>query len=199
MEKIKITDKIEKIIEETKAKLLSSETVYQDHFITLKKEYYELPNQKKITRDRIIKNNGKEAVLIVAKTVDDKYVIVIQNRINEITSVEFPAGYIEINEDAQMAAKRELLEETGYDSNDICYLDNYQAQLGIDSSMVHIVLALNCKKVKNQELGESEYINYLEVTEEELKELVSLGYIKGCGNKLAFYLLEDYQNKELKK
>lgn len=181
--------KINKVINETTAELLSSEIIHQDKFITLVKEIYKLPNNKIISRDRVIRKNNKEAVLIIAKTHDDKYLIVIQNRINGITSVEFPSGYIEENESIEIAANRELEEETGYISNDIYILDNYYTQLGIDSGIVNIVLANNCVKVSDQKLDDSEYINYMEVTLEELKELIRLNYIKSVGNKLAFYEL----------
>ena len=181
--------KINKVINETTAELLSSEIIHQDKFITLVKEIYKLPNNKIISRDRVIRKNNKEAVLIIARTQDDKYLIVIQNRINGITSIEFPSGYIEENESIKLAANRELKEETGYLSNDIYVLDSYYTQLGIDSGIVNIVLANNCVKVSDQKLDDSEYINYMEVTFEELKELIRLNYIKSVGNKLAFYEL----------
>lgn len=187
--------KIDKIINETRAELLSSEIMYQDKFITLIKEIYKLPNNKIIFRDRVIRKNNKEAVLIIARTQYDKYLLVIQNRINKITSIEFPSGYIEENESIEKASNRELEEETGYISNDIYILDSYYAQLGIDSGIVNIVFANNCVKVSDQKLDDSEYINYMEVTFEELKELIRLNYIKSVGNKLAFYELVNKKEK----
>ena len=181
--------KINKVIDKTKAEFLSSEIMYQDKFITLLKEIYKLPNNKIVFKDRVIRKNNKEAVLIIARTQNDKYLIVIQNRINGITSVEFPSGYIEENESIEIAANRELKEETGYISNNIYILDSYYTQLGIDSGIVNIALANNCVKVSNQKFDDSEYINYKEVTFEEIEELIRLNYIKSAGNKLAFYEL----------
>ena len=181
--------KINKVIDKTKAEFLSSEIMYQDKFITLLKEIYKLPNNKIVFRDTVIRKQNKEAVLIIARTQNDKYLIVIQNRINGITSVEFPSGYIEENESIEIAANRELKEETGYISNNIYILDSYYTQLGIDSGIVNIALANNCVKVSNQKFDDSEYINYMEVTFEEIEELIRLNYIKSAGNKLAFYEL----------
>lgn len=189
-------DKVDKIIETTKAKLLSSDIVYKDNFLNLVKEKYELPNGKIITRDRIIKNNNKEAVIIISETTCNNYLVVIQNRINNITSVEFPSGYIEEGESITDAAERELLEETGYISNNITTIDSFNAQLGIDPSIIHVVVAKECIKVSNQDLGDSEYINYMEVSFDELKELIDNNIINGSFNKLAFYKLKDMLNEK---
>lgn len=184
-----LNKKIKELMENTKATILSKATVYEDHFIRLVKETYLLPNGKVITRDRIIKNKNKEAVIMIAETVENKYLLVIQNRIDQITSIEFPAGYIEEDESIEEAANRELLEETGYMAEDIKVIDHYYAQLGIDSGIVNIVFARGCIKVSNQNLGESEYINYIEVTLEELEELFESNTINSVGCKLAFLKL----------
>lgn len=195
-----LSKKINELMEKTKATILSEETVYEDNFIRLVKETYLLPNKKVITRDRIIKNKNKEAVIMIAETIENKYLLVIQNRIDQITSIEFPAGYIEEEESIEEAANRELLEETGYISEKIEVIDHYYAQLGIDSSIVNIVLARGCIKISNQNLGESEYINYIEVTLEELEELFESNTINSVGCKFAFSKLLDMkrQRKEEK-
>ena len=110
--------------------------------------------------------------------------MVSQNRINGMTTLEFPSGYVETNESIIDATARELLEETGYTSNDIKQIDSYNTQIGIDSSIVNIVIAYNCIKTNKQNLGKYEYINF-----DELEELIESNYISGVGNKLAFYEL----------
>lgn len=195
-----ISKKINELMENTKATILSKATVYEDNFIRLVKETYLLPNGKVITRDRIIKNKNKEAVIMIAETIENKYLLVIQNRIDQITSIEFPAGYIEEEESIEEAANRELLEETGYLSEKVEVIDHYYAQLGIDSGIVNIVLARGCMKISNQNLGESEYINYIEVTLEELEELFESNTINSVGCKFTFSKLLDMkrQRKEEK-
>lgn len=185
----KLEDKINELISKTKATMLSSKTLYQGNFINLIEESYALPNNVIMKREKIIKNNNKQSVIIIAITNDNKYILVSQNRINGLTTLEFPSGYIEDGESIMEASARELLEETGYTSYEINYLDSYYAQFGIDSSIVNIVIAYNCIKTNKQHLGKYEYINYNEFTFEELKELINLNYINGAGNKLAFYEL----------
>ena len=51
----------------------------------------------------------------------------------------------------------------------------------------HYGFANDCIKTDNQNLGESEYINYLELEFNELRELFDNNVINSVGNKLAFY------------
>lgn len=192
---MEIIKKIDNVFFKTKAKLMSQKLVYKDNFLKIIKETYNLPNNRIITKDRIVKNNNKSSVIIIAKTMNNKYLIVIQNRVDNIISVEFPSGYIEEKESVTDAAKRELLEETGYTTNNIILLDSYYTQLGIESSIGNIVIADNCIKTDKQNLSNNEYINYLEVTFKELKILFNSKYINGVGNKLAYYILLNKSNK----
>jgi len=179
----------------TKAKLISSTSSYNGKFIKIIKEKYLLPNNKIIERERIEKNNKKEAVIIIAITENKKCILVVQNRVNNIVSVEFPSGYIEDGESVEEAAARELLEETGYLSTHIEVIDNYYSQIGIDASVINIVIAYNCRIVSFQKLDESEYINFGEFTLEEVRELIENNYIKSVGNKLAYYEMENLNKK----
>ena len=184
-----LENKISNLFSNTKAKYLSAKTLFKGKFIDLIEEEYLLPNNVIMARERIIKNKGKQAVIIIAITEDNKYILVSQNRINEMTTLEFPSGYIEEDENIIEAGARELLEETGYTASYIEQIDNYYTQIGIDSSIVNIVIAYNCVKTNERNLGKYEYINYDKFSLEELKELIINNYITGAGNKLAFYEL----------
>ena len=186
-----LKSKVNNLIKSSSAKRLSSKVLFKGNFISVVEECYQLPNNNIIKKERIIKNSGKESVIIIPKTVDDKYILVAQTRINEITNLEFPSGYIENNETPMVAASRELLEETGYVSSDIKQIDTCYSQVGIDGSVIKIVIAYDCVKMHDQTLSNNEYINYGEFTFEELQALVRLNYIKSIGNKLAFYKLKE--------
>lgn len=184
-------EKVEKLKNSVKGVLVEKRILYNGNFINLFSEKYEFPNKKIIHRECINKNNNKESVIIIAITKDNKFLLICQNRINNIVSLEFPAGYIEEGENISEASIRELEEETGYTSSDIVLLDSYNASLGIDSSVVNIVIANDCRKTKNQSLGDNEYISFDTFTFEELRALINEKIITGGGNRLAFF---EYKN-----
>ena len=61
-----LLEKITNIYEKVKGKLTKEEILYSGDFINLIKEVYSLPNNKTITREKIVKNGGKDSVIIVA-------------------------------------------------------------------------------------------------------------------------------------
>lgn len=189
-------EKLDLIVKNTKGKLLSTDKIFDGGFVKVYKEEYSLPDGRVITKQRISKNNDKDAAIVITRTKDDKYIIVFQNRTNNIVSAEFPSGYIEPNEDVLEGARREILEETGYYVNkkDIKLLDTVIPNIGTETSKVHIIYANNAYKKSSQSLDEDEFINYELFSFDELKYLIDNGYIVSSGNKLAFYHLREIIN-----
>ena len=97
-------------------------------------------------KEKVIKNNGKNSVIIIAITQNKEYIITFQNRIKDKIIAEFPSGYIENGEDPISAAKRELKEETGYITSNLFIVDEAYTCPGIDNSVTYIVIANNCIK-----------------------------------------------------
>ena len=184
-------DRIENIIKNTKAERLSRDLIYDSGFIKIYKEEYRLPDGRVITKQVISKNSGKTAAIIVVRTIDDKYLLVFQNRVDNIVSCEFPSGYIEPGEDVITGALREVKEETGFVSNEATILDEVAANIGTENTKLYLVFVNNAKKEYSQDLDQDEYINYELFTYEELEYLINNNYIQSSSNRLAFQLLKN--------
>ena len=189
-----LLEKITKLYDKVKGNLTKEEILYSGDFINLIREVYSLPNNRTITREKLVKNGGKDSVIIVATDSNGDYILTFQTRINDKIIAEFPSGYIENGEDVIEAAKRELKEETGYVSDIVTLLDEFYYSVGIDNSICYIVRMKN--SVKAFDVNSNENLTYGIFTEEELKYLLNNNIMCGGLNKLAYYSL---QNKGCKR
>ena len=192
---------------ELRWKLVKEEHITQDKWIDFRQNIYELPDGAHIGP---VYNFSKHSfALVVARDEQGRYICVKQYRhgIDEITT-EFPAGGIEYKEtdkypyitasntiatedEALDAAKRELLEETGYVSDKWKHLLTIPANATLASNNVHIYAAYDCRKEGKQHLDDTEFLNVLLLTEEELKQHIFGGDFKQSHHVLAWYLAND--------
>ena len=184
-----LLEKITKLYDKVKGNLTKEDILYSGDFIKLIREIYKLPNNRTITREKIVKNGGKDSVIIVATDGNGNYILTFQTRINDKIIAEFPSGYIENGEDVIEAAKRELKEETGYVSDNVTILDNSYYSVGIDNSICYVVRIKNSIKAFN--VNPNENLTYGIFTEEELKYLLNNNIMCGSLNKLAYYSLQN--------
>lgn len=193
-----LLDKINKLYKKVKGELIQTELLYSGNFLQILRETYRLPNKNIVSKEKIIKNDEKNSVIVIAITQNKEYIITIQNRINNKLIVEFPSGYIENNENPINAAKRELQEETGYISDDLFIVDEAYTSPGTDNSKTYIVIANNCIKTSKKITNSTEFVDYELFKEKELEYLINNNIMSGAMNKLAYYNLvnnvEDYNN-----
>jgi ADP-ribose pyrophosphatase len=71
-------------------------------------------------------------------------------------SLSVPAGYLEEGEAPLAAAKRELLEETGYEARDWIALGRYVLDGNYGSGTMHAFLARGARKVREPDSGDHE-------------------------------------------
>lgn len=149
-------------------------------FINVEGYNCKLNNGKTIPREKIVKG-GKDGSAAIILPVTDKgnTILVVQPRVftKETVCVELPAGYIEEGENPLLAGKRELEEETGYIPKEMLMLSSYYQDQGCSAAYNYSMLALNCQKLKDQNLDKDEFIRYFECSFNDLLELVEKGYI----------------------
>lgn len=106
---------------------------------------------------------------IIIPEINDDFLMVKQWRhgINEL-SIEFPGGVVDKNELPENAAKRELLEETGFITNKITKIGELNPNPALFNNKVHIFLAQDLQQQSKQNLDEDEFINFLTIPKNEV-------------------------------
>lgn len=174
--------------------------------VVLKKGRY-LSFVKRGVWEYVERVNCSGAVVILALTADKKVIFVEQFRpAVQKRVVEFPAGLVNDTksrnkESLLSAAKRELLEETGYQAGKIKKLMCGPVSSGICSDMMTIVQALDIKKVAKGGGDELESIRVYKIplkkAEKWLEQKRKNGILVGTRIYAGLYLLNKY-NMSLK-
>jgi ADP-ribose pyrophosphatase len=103
--------------------------------------------------------NAPDWINVVALTPDNQIVLVEQYRagVNEVT-LEIPGGMVDMGETPIEAAKRELLEETGFESENWELIGKTSSNPAILSNFTYLYLASGCVKTSPQHTDGSEDI-----------------------------------------
>lgn len=137
------------------------------------------------------KDNG-DAVVIIPITEDGNFVMIVESRPNtkETVVLEFPAGMVDSGEESKVAAIRELLEETGYQPNNVYELEWHYQDQGCSSAIIRTFVAEGCKKVQEKRESDGERLEYIEMTYEDVLEYIKnssmIEGIKDANSKIAF-------------
>ena len=150
---------VEKIEESRikKWKLLKQEVAFSSDFISVYKESLKRPDNHIV--DDYFSVKRRDAVFIIALTKEQQIPLVFQYK-NGVKDLiwELPAGFIDDNEEPLVAAKRELLEETGFEAENYQYLASFSPNPSLSSNKNHVFLAFNAEKVSEQKLDDNEEI-----------------------------------------
>ncbi|MCH5256562.1 MAG: NUDIX hydrolase [Lachnospiraceae bacterium] len=182
---------------------ISTEHIVQDKWIDFRRSAYRFPDGSVF--EPFYSYSRRDYVVIVASDTDGDYICVRQFRqgIKEVTT-EFPAGGIErtdgkeygsggsraASEDALEAARRELLEETGYVSDEWTHLLTVPSNATISDNYAHIFMAKNCSKSGEQKLDETEFLNVRKYSAAEIEELIYKGDFQQAVHIMAWLLAQ---------
>ena len=130
-----------------------------------------------------------EFVAIVARTTAGKILVERQYKhgIGHVT-LTVPAGATSPGEDALAAAKRELMEETGYISDEWQLLGRFPANGSYGCGAMSLCVASNVQKASEPKSGDLEEMEILALTPEELFASIRNGRMSALGSVTAVAL-----------
>jgi ADP-ribose diphosphatase len=159
----------------SKAKILSSRTLYRGRAVSLKLESLVEPGGVK-TRREVVYHPG--SVVLIPCLADGRVLLVRQYRHAARQLLwELPAGTLEPGEPPRHAAQRELAEETGFAARSMKLLCSFYPSPGILSEKMHLYEARGLTP-RRAEADADERIRVRRFTRAELGRMIRSGRIR---------------------
>ena len=155
-------------------KILGSKYLYKTNGIAVRIDQCKIPNGS-VFEPYVIETGTWVNVIALTK---DREVILIKQYRHGVGQVllEIPAGVMDAEDESPLqAAKRELLEETGYTSEKFVQVGSVYPNPATHTNMTYSFLALDVEKVGEQNLDETEEIEISLVPFDEFITLAKEG------------------------
>lgn len=166
---------------------ISSENLMQTPYFGLRSDGYRLPDGA--VKDPYYVLERPDAAIIFPITPEGEVILVRQYRppIRQM-EVGLPAGLVEAGEDPTEAARRELLEETGFGGGEWEPLTAIASSPSLKDNWAHLYLARNVVRTATQNLDEHERVEMVTVPVGDLASMVFSGKIVSSSGVAAIML-----------
>ena len=171
-----------------KWKILNSKMVLDHPWCQVRQDEIELPNGK-IIDDYFV--SIKPDVAMVLPITSKKEIIFVRQYRHAVGEffLELPAGSFDpTKESAEVAAIRELTEETGYIPQEFRKIGILYDKPSKDTNQIHLFLAENVSKVGEQQLDITEEIEVVSIPVESVLDKIIQGEISVAGTVAALFL-----------
>ena len=153
-----------------KPERLSRNTVYESPWVNLYLDKVKFPNGLVIEKYHLLDFPRAAVTMIVENDLGSVVFARICRYPTGLTEWELPAGGVEIGETEIEAAKREVLEETGYTSEDHQLIYSYYPMNGSANKLFHVV---HCKAIERvQEFDPNEVSETRWFAKDEVKQMI---------------------------
>jgi len=138
--------------------------------------------------DKIIRPDGTEGeycytetpgnVIIIPVLDDGRLILVRQYRyLGEKNSIEFPGGGMGKGESPTDAAKRELLEESGYNTENLIKLGVFEPSVGVIKDLSHVFIANELTEIQSPQSEAMESTEVILRRIDEFENMIKQGEI----------------------
>jgi len=161
-------------MKDMKYKLLASEYIVRRPWLTARRDKVQLPNGR--INEEYYVLEYPDWVNTIAITSGGEFLLVRQYRhALGRTSFELCAGVMERGETPEQAARRELMEETGYAGGRWTELMQVSPNASTNNNITHCFVAEGVEKVTDQHLDETEYVEFYTFSRAEVYEMLCRG------------------------
>jgi ADP-ribose pyrophosphatase len=175
-------------------KTLASKIIEDNTFFTLKADDFETVDGVKGTW--YYHDNVGGAACVIGQMDDDCFLLIEEYRyLRDMLSVSHIAGRVEKGEEPVHTARREFLEESGYEAEEFIYLGTLVNAPAFSKEELHYFLARGLKKAE-QSLDEVEQIKPLMMSMLEVERAIQDGHMWNANAVAGVHLLQKYLAKE---
>ena len=161
-----------------KWKTLSREVVFErSKFLRVEDHIVELPDGRVIQQWPWVIT--PDYINVIALTEDNKFLCFRQTKYAiDGTTLAPVGGYLEVGEEPLSAAKRELLEETGYEAQEWIDLGHYRVDANRGAGTAYLFLALKAKLIVRPNADDLEEQHLLHLSRAEIENALAIGEFK---------------------
>ena len=175
-----------------KEETLKKEYKYNGHIIRVRLDEAKTPDGNTVPRE-VVEHPG--GVGIALEDEEGKFFMVTQYRYaQEKIMIEYPAGKKEPGEDPLETARREIIEETGYEGVDFVRLGQMVPTPAYDTEVIDLFYA-KTGEFLGQHLDEDEYLNVSRMSLEEITEKIITGEITDAKTMGMTFLVQEYKRR----
>lgn len=169
--------KLKRTDDEMRWKVLESEYVVKEPWMTVRKDKLRLPDGR--VKEGYWSLEYPDWINVIALTRDGHFLFERQYRHGlDIVEWEIPAGVIEKGEEPLHAAQRELMEETGFGGGEWQPFMETCQNPGTCNNITHTFLATNVEHKGSQHFDANEDLDVYLLTQEQVFDILSRDLIK---------------------
>jgi ADP-ribose pyrophosphatase len=185
---VRATDGVDEHLVERRVK---SESVYEGHFLKVRRDQIRLPSGKAAEREYIVHPG---AVMIVPIADDGQLVVERQHRYPlDRVLLEFPAGKLDPDETTLHCAQRELREETGFQAREWAHAGRLHNAPAYSNEFIEIWFARGLV-AGAQQLDDGEFLEVQTMAEATLFAMAASGELTDAKTMVALLKLQQWRS-----